>query len=47
MLPSLVHVTSVAGEFVEMQVRVNFVADLTCWKLTTVGAAVILCVCDV
>ena len=38
--PFLIQVTSVAGEFVEVQVRVNFVVDFTCWKLLTVGATV-------
>ena len=32
--------TVVAGEFVEVQVRVNFVVDLVCWRLVTRGAAV-------
>jgi len=30
----------VAGEFVEVQVRVKCVADLARWKLVIVGAAV-------
>jgi len=39
-VPSLIQVTVVAGEFVEVQVRVKFVADLARWKLVIVGAAV-------
>jgi len=40
MAPSLIQVTSVAGEFVEVQVRVKCLVELARWKLVTVGAAV-------
>jgi len=33
-------VTVVAGEFVEVQVRVNFVVELVWWRLVTWGASV-------
>ena len=39
-VPFLIQVTVVAGEFVEVQVRVKFVVDLVRWKLVIVGAAV-------